>query len=93
MNTMKEKQNAVMTLLEGSVLLSYEQKLDLVENFPLFTEEQIDALGNFLAAEERLRQDFGEDIQKGVEKVLNDIVGEKVTQNENTVYVGVGKAQ
>lgn len=90
---MKEKQNAVMTLLEGSVLLSYEQKLDLVENFPLFTEEQIDALGNFLAAEERLRQDFGEDIQKGVEKVLNDIVGEKVTQNENTVYVGVGKAQ
>lgn len=88
---MKEKQNAVMTLLEGSVLLSYEQKLDLVENFPLLSEEQIDALGSFLSSEEKIREEFGEDIQAGVEKVLTEIVGEPVTNN-NTVYIGTGKA-
>ena len=89
---MKEKQNAVMILLEGSVLLSYEQKLDLVENFPLLNEEQIDALGSFLSSEEKIREEFGEDIQNGVEKVLTQIVGEPIT-NDKTVFVGIGKAQ
>jgi len=88
---MKEKQNAVMTLLEGSVLLSYEQKLDLVENFPLLDEEQIDALGSFLSSEEKIREEFGEDIQNGVEKVLTNIVGEPIT-DDKTVFIGMGKA-
>lgn len=87
MKTIKEKQNALLTLLEESILLSYEQKLDIIENFPLLNEEQIDALGQFLAAEEKIREEFGEDIQKGVEKVLSDIVGEPIT-DDNTVYVG-----
>lgn|GEM_PF-3457489 len=91
MTTMKEKQNAVMTLLEGSVLLSYEQKLDLVENFPLLDEEQIDALGSFLSSEEKIREEFGEDIQNGVEKVLTNIVGEPIT-DDKTVFIGMGKA-
>lgn len=94
MNSLQDKQNAVLTLLEDSVLLSYEQKLDLIENFPTLTEEQIDALGKFLAAEEKIREEFGEDIQKGVEKVLTEIVGEDVTMppGDNRVYVGTGKA-
>jgi len=91
MKTMKEKQDAVLTLIEESILLSYEQKLDLVENFPLLTESQIDALGKFLAAEEKICAEFGDDIQKGVEKVLTEIVEEPIAEN-NAVYVGIGKA-
>lgn len=87
MNTLNEKRDALLTLLEGSVLLSYEQKLDLVENFPLLNEEQIDALGSFLSSEEKIREEFGEDIQRGVEKVLTEIVGEPMGDT-NTVYVG-----
>lgn len=92
MNTMKEKQNAVMTLLEGSVLLSYEQKLDLVENFPLLDEVQIDVLGSFLSSEEKIREEFGDDIQLGVEKVLTQIMGEPIS-DDKTVFIGVGKAE
>lgn len=92
MNTMKEKQNAVMTLLEGSVLLSCEQKLDLVENFPLLDEVQIDVLGSFLSSEEKIREEFGDDIQLGVEKVLTQIVGEPIS-DDKTVFIGVGKAE
>lgn len=84
------KQNAVLTLIEDSVLLSYEQKLDLVENFADLDEEQIDALGKFLAAEEKIREEFPEDIQKGVERVLSQIVGEKIVKPD-TVYVGIGR--
>lgn len=91
MKTIKEKRDALLTLIEGSILLSYEQKLDVIENFPLLSEEQIDALGAFLAAEEKIREEFGEDIQQGVEKVLSEIVGETIAEN-NTVYVGTGKA-
>lgn len=87
MKTINQKREALLILIEDSILLSYEQKLDLIENFPLLSEEQIDALGQFLAAEEKIREEFGEDIQKGVEKVLTDIVGEPVT-DDNTVYVG-----
>ncbi len=87
------KQDAVLTLLEDSILLSYEQKLDLIDTFPLLTEEQINALGAFLAAEEKVRQEFPEDIKEGVEKVLSEIVGEDVSMpsDDRTVYVGVGK--
>lgn len=90
MKTLKEKQNALMILLEGSILLSYEQKLDLIDEFPLLTEEQIDALGKFLAAEEKIREEFPEDIQNGVESVLSEIVGQPVG-DDNRVYVGIGK--
>lgn len=78
-----------MTLLEGSVLLSYEQKLDIVDLFPKLNGEQIDALGAFLSAEERIREEFPEDIEEGVKKVLADIVGEPVT-DDDAVYVGSG---
>jgi hypothetical protein len=91
MKTMEEKQNAVLTLLEDSVLLTYEQKMDLIENFPLLTEEQIDALGAFLASEEKIREEFGEDIQAGVQKVLKQITGEQISWNEKNVYVGTGR--
>lgn len=87
MKTIKEKRDALLTLIEDSILLSYEQKLDVIENFPLLTEEQIDALGQFLSTEERIREKFGEDIQRGVEQVLSDIVGEPI-DGDNTVYVG-----
>lgn len=93
MKTVQEKQDALLTLIEGSILLSYEQKLDVIENFPLLTEEQIDALGAFLAAEEKIREEFGEDIQKGVEKVLTEIVGEQIGDTDDaTVYIGTGRA-
>lgn len=90
MKTLKEKQNALMILLEGSILLSYEQKLDIIDEFPRLTEEQIDALGKFLAAEEKIREEFPEDIQKGVESVLTQIVGQPVGE-DNRVYVGTGR--
>lgn len=90
MKTLRQKQDAVMILIEGSILLSYEQKLDIIDEFPRLNEEQIDALGAFLAAEEKIREEFPEDIQKGVEKVLSEIVGEKI-EATNTVYIGVGK--
>jgi hypothetical protein len=95
MNTLKQKQDALMTLLEESILLSYEQKLDVINIFPTLTEEQIDALGAFLAAEERIREEFPEEIQKGVESVLTDIVGEQVTMpsDDNKVYIGTGRPQ
>lgn len=91
MSTISEKQDAALTLLEGSILLSYEQKLDLLEIFPTLTEEQLDALGKFLAAEEKIRQAYGEDIQKGVEKVLTNIVGVPLSDESNKVYVGTGR--
>jgi len=91
MKTEIEKQNALMTLIDGSILLSYEQKLDMIDEFPRLTEEQIDALGKFLAVEEQMREEFPEDIQKGVESVLTQIVGEPVVGDDNRVYVGVGK--
>lgn len=90
MKTIKEKQDALLILIEESILLSYEQKLDLIDEFPKLTEEQIDALGAFLASEEKIREEFPEDIQKGVESVLSEIVGEKIEET-NTVFVGVGK--
>lgn len=92
MTSFKDKQNALMILIEESILLSYEQKLDLIDEFPKLTEEQVDALGAFLATEEKIREEFPEDIQKGVEKVLSEIVGEKI-EAANTVYVGMGKPQ
>lgn len=85
MKTINQKRDAVLILLEESILLSYEQKLDVIENFPLLSEEQIDALGKFLATEEKIREEFSEDIQQGVERVLSEIVGD-----ENKVYVGSG---
>ena len=93
MKTLQDKQNAVLTLLEESILLTYQQKLDIVEMFPTLTEEQIDALGKFLATEEKIREEYGTDIQKGVEKILNEIVGENVTNPsvDNSVYIGTGK--
>lgn len=92
MKTIKEKQDALLILIEESILLSYEQKLDIIDEFPKLSEEQIDALGAFLAAEEKIREEFPEDIQKGVESVLSQIVGEKIEAPEdNKVYVGVGK--
>lgn len=89
--TLRQKQDALLMLIEESILLSYEQKLDIIDEFPRFTEEQIDALGAFLAAEEKIREEFPEDIQKGVESVLSQIVGEKIEASNNTVYVGVGR--
>lgn len=82
-----------MILIEGSILLSYEQKLDIIDEFPRLTEEQIDALGAFLAAEEKIREEFPEDIQKGVESVLTQIVGEQVAMpgDDNKVLVGIGR--
>jgi hypothetical protein len=93
MTTLSEKRTAILTLLEGSVLLSYEQKLDIIDIFPKLTEAQIDALGKFLAAEEKIREDFPEDVQKGVESILSQIVGESVTMppDDDTVYIGTGK--
>ncbi len=82
-----------MTLIESSMLLSYSQKLDIIDAFPLLTEEQIEALGKFLATEEKIREEFPEDIQKGVESVLTQIVGEPIKAPSATaVYVGTGKA-
>lgn len=79
-----------MTLIEGSILLSYEQKLDIIDGFPKLSQEQINALGAFLAAEEKIREEFPEDIQKGVESVLSQIVGQPVG-DDNRVYVGTGR--
>ncbi len=87
-----EKQNAVMTLLEESVLLSYEQKLDIVDMFPKLSEEQIDALGSFLSAEERIREEFSDDIEEGVKNVLAKIATDEPDDEDNRVYVGSGKA-
>ncbi len=87
--TLRQKQDALLILIEESILLSYEQKLDIIDEFPKLSEEQIDALGAFLATEEKIREEFPEDIQKGVEKVLSEIVGEKI-EAANTVYVGMG---
>jgi len=93
MNTLKDKQNALMILIESSVLLSYEQKLDIIDEFPRLSKEQVDALGSFLAAEEKIREEFPEDIQKGVESVLSQIVGEKIEMpsEDNKVFIGIGK--
>ena len=87
MNTQEEKRKAVLTLIESSVLLSYTQKLDLIEQYPLLTQDQLDALGKFLATEEKIREDFGEDIEQGMERVLETIVGAPVSPPK-TVYVG-----
>lgn len=91
--TLRQKQDAALILLEESMLLSYEQKLDLIDEFPRLTESQIDALGSFLSVEEKIREEFPEDIQKGVEKVLSEIVGEKIStqSDDDKVFVGVGK--
>lgn len=89
--TLRQKQDALLILIEESILLSYEQKLDIIDEFPRLTEEQIDALGSFLAAEEKIREEFPEDIQKGVERVLSQIVGEKIETPDNKVYIGMGK--
>ena len=82
-----------MILIESSVLLSYEQKLDIIDEFPRLSKEQVDALGSFLAAEEKIREEFPEDIQKGVESVLSQIVGEKIEMpsEDNKVFIGIGK--
>lgn len=92
MNTRIERQNAVMTLLEDSMLLSYEQKLDIVDLFPKLNSEQIDALGSFLAAEERIREEFPDDIEEGVRSILAKIVRDEPDDEDNRVYVGSGKA-
>lgn len=92
MKTIQEKRDALLVLLEESILLSYEQKLDIIETFPKLTEAQIDALGKFLATEEQIREEFAEDIQTGTQKILSEIVGEDITKPpENAVYVGSGK--
>jgi len=92
MSKLVEKQNAVMTLLEESVLLSYEQKLDIVDMFPKLSAEQIDALGSFLSAEERIREEFSDDIEEGVKNVLAKIATDELDDEDNRVYVGSGKA-
>ena len=84
------KQSALLVLIEESTLLSYAQKLALLEEFPTFNQEQIDALGDLLAMEEQLKEEFAPEIQMGVDDVLARIVSPDPV-NTNAVYVGVGK--
>jgi hypothetical protein len=90
MSDFSNEQSAVLALLEDSILLSYEQKLDLVDAFPALSEEQINAIGQFLATEEQIREEYGDDIKLGVEKVLKEIVSTD-DEDRKQVYVGVGK--
>lgn len=90
MSDFTSQQSAVLTLLEESILLSYDQKLELVDAFPSLSSEQIDAIGQFLAKEEQIREEYGDDIKLGVEKVLKEITSNDEEERKQ-VYVGVGK--
>lgn len=92
MSDFTSQQSAVLTLLEESILLSYDQKLELVDAFPSLSSEQIDAIGQFLSTEEQIREEYGDDIKLGVEKVLKEIVSGD-DEDRNQVYIGVGKPQ
>ena len=90
MSDFTSQQSAVLTLLEESILLSYDQKLELVDAFPSLSDEQIDAIGQFLATEEQIREEYGEDIKLGVEKVLKEITSAD-NEERKQIYIGVGK--
>lgn len=90
MDTLATKQSALLVLIEDSILLSYGQKLTLLEEFASLNEQQIDALGQMLAAEEQMKTDFAPEILKGMDGVLASIVTPD-SVDANTVYVGVGK--
>jgi len=90
MSDFTSQQSAVLTLLEESILLSYDQKLELVDAFPSLSEEQIDAIGHFLSTEEQIREEYGDDIKLGVEKVLKEITSNDEEERKQ-IYVGVGK--
>ena len=90
MSDFTSQQSAVLTLLEESVLLSYDQKLELVDAFPSLSDEQIDAIGQFLATEEQIREEYGDDIKLGVENVLKQITNSD-EEDRKQVYIGVGK--
>lgn len=81
------KQSSLLALIEESTLLSYGQKLTLLEEFPTFTEEQMGALAEMLMLEEDIVAEYSEDIKKGITDVLESFVA----PDENAVYVGVGR--
>lgn len=81
------KQSALLALIEESTLLSYGQKLTLLEEFSTFTEKQMDALAEMLMLEEDIIAEYSEDIKKGITDVLESFV----VPDENAVYVGVGR--
>lgn len=76
------KKVALITLIEASMVLTPEEKLDLIDGVPGLNEFQVDALGKFLAIERQTLLDNELYIMEDVRRKLS---------NDNTVYVGVGK--
>ena len=84
------KKLALVTLLEASLMLTAEEKLDLIDAVPGLNDRQVDALGVCLARERELVLANEPAVMSDIQKKLDDIANQD-EQRPDTIYVGVGK--
>lgn len=73
MPTLEEKKDALEILIHQSVLLDESKKPELVYKIPQMSEEDIDALGQFLAMEVKNAEKFYEENLPKLEKFIDQI--------------------
>jgi len=73
MPTLEEKKDALETLIHQSILLDETKKPDLVYKIPQMSEEDIDALGQFLALEVKNAEQFYEENLPKLEKFIDQL--------------------
>lgn len=86
---MINKEIALVTLIQSSFMFSDEDKLNLINKVPTYTDRQVDQLGKFLATERQFVLDHEEDIRSHLDTLLTEL--EKPESEK--VFVGSGKPE
>lgn len=84
---MINKEVALVTLIQSSIIFSDEDKLDLINKVPSYTDRQVEQLGKFLATERQFVLDHEKDIRGHLDTLLTEL---EKPENEK-VFVGTGK--
>ncbi len=80
------KKVALVTLIEASVLLTDDDKLTLIDRVPALTDQQVDVIGKYLAAERQFVLGHKKELSDSFDAMLEELV-----KGQDTVYVGTGK--
>ena len=78
---------ALVTLIEASILLSDEDKLELMDEVPAMTDQRVEALGKFLSMEREFAIEHETAIRAHMQALLDNLDA----QSDKRVYVGTGK--
>lgn len=82
------KKIALVNLIEVSMILSDEDKLELVKRVPALNDKQVDALGTYFAHERQYVLEHRDELIGQMTQFLDELERETSTQ-----AVGVGKPE